>query len=204
MLDVTDRNEYMSNMLHCRIWHSPVAPIAARILPSNEGERGQLAIAKLPNWLCLRPRTHFTESLWAHNWNLVKNSFCCNFFYSRNQVTILHRPHDSWDMSPYYINDIHTWYTHWPHYEPGDCLNDIKVSSCEHRDPHDKDKMILQLSYLYYENPHVWKDSLDIETGPVSYWLWAGHRVLHSKVVVGIAWSIIARSPRIWLFPLKF
>ena len=64
------------------------------------------------------------------------------------------------------INDIHAWYTHWPYYEPGDCLNDIKIPSFEHRDPHDKDKMISQLSYLYYENPHVWKDSLDIETGP--------------------------------------
>ena len=29
--------------------HSPVAPIAARILPSNEGERGLLGIAKRPN-----------------------------------------------------------------------------------------------------------------------------------------------------------
>ena len=40
------------------------------------------------------------------------------------------------------INDIHAWYTHWPYYEPGDCLNDIKIPSFEHRDPHDKDKKI--------------------------------------------------------------
>ena len=29
--------------------HSPVAPIATRILSSNEGERGLLVIAKHPN-----------------------------------------------------------------------------------------------------------------------------------------------------------
>ena len=29
--------------------HSPVEPIAARILPSNEAQRGLLAIAKRPN-----------------------------------------------------------------------------------------------------------------------------------------------------------
>ena len=47
MLDVTDRNEYISNILLMGVsLNSTVAPIVARIVPTNEGERGLLVIAQ--------------------------------------------------------------------------------------------------------------------------------------------------------------
>ena len=46
----------------------------------------------------------------------------------------------------------------------GGCLN-IKMMLYQHRDSHHKDKMVWWPTYLYYENPYIWKYSLYIETG---------------------------------------
>ena len=48
---------------------------------------------------------------------------------------------------------------------PGRRLNK-KTLSYQKRDPHDKDKTVSQLSYLYYENPHTWEDCLSLSL----YW----------------------------------
>ena len=38
--------------------------------------------------------------------------------------------------------------------------------SYQYRDSHYKDKTVLQLSYLYKGNPHIWKDRLYINISP--------------------------------------
>ena len=50
---------------------------------------------------------------------------------------------------------------------PGDHLN-IKMSSYQYRDPHVKGKAVSQLFYLKHGNPIPGKDSLYIETWPMS------------------------------------
>ena len=46
-----------------------------------------------------------------------------------------------------------------------DRLN-IKTPFCQYIDPHYKDETVVRPSYLDNRNPHTWKDSLYIETGP--------------------------------------
>ena len=69
------------------------------------------------------------------------------------------------------------------HYD--DTVMNIKTWSYQFKDSYVKDKTISRPSYLQHGNPHTWKDSLHIETGP---WL-----QIH-KTIFKFSWSVRAHE----------
>ena len=62
------------------------------------------------NYVKMTPRTHYTQGLWANNWNLVKILFALIWCWWPNHATILHMP---WQLSCHGMCKIVTWSDHY-------------------------------------------------------------------------------------------
>ena len=58
----------------------------------------------------------------------------------------------------------------------------------KYRDSHVKDKTVSRPSYLYYGNPHTWKDGLYMEMGP---WIWSNYVMILNMDHLGIVYHCL-------------